>query len=136
MENDPAQYTTIDEYIAACPADVRASLAELRAAIRAAAPDAAEKISYRMPTFAQHGNLVHFAAHKAHIGLYPAPSAIEAFRDELAAYTCSKGAVQFPLGQPLPLALIRRMVEFRVAENLARAGAKPRKNPKTDRATP
>jgi len=102
----------------------------LRAAIRAAAPDAEEKISYQMPTFALHGNLVHFAAHPHHIGFYPAPSGIAAFAEELAPYKSSKGAVQFPLDQPLPLDLIRRIVEFRVEENRAAAQARrPRKLP-------
>ncbi len=127
MDNSQGKFTTIDEYIATHPAEIQRVLSELRATIRAAAPDATEKISYQMPTFAQHGNLVHFAAHKQHIGFYPAPSAIAAFRDELAAYKNSKGAVQFPLSRPLPLDLICRMVEFRVAENLKRAGAKSRR---------
>ncbi len=122
MEDQLGNVTTIDEYIATFPADIQRILDGLRAAIRAAAPDATEKMSYRMPTFAQHGNLVHFAVHQQHIGFYPAPSAIETFRDELAAYKSSKGAIQFPLGRPLPLDLIRRMVQFRVAENQRRAG--------------
>lgn len=124
MENDPDVPATIDAYIAALPEAIRPALAELRAAIRAAAPDAVEKISYRMPTFYLRGNLVHFAAFKGHIGFYPAPSGIEAFREELSAYKSSKGAVQFPIGQPLPLELIGRIVAFRVAENLRRAKAK------------
>ncbi len=126
MKNKPDPYTTVDAYIAAFPPNIQHTLAELRATIRAAAPDATEKISYQMPTFAQAGNLVHFAVHKQHIGFYPAPSGIEAFREELAPYKSSKGAVQFPLGQPLPLDLIRRIVQFRVAENLTRAASKAR----------
>ncbi len=124
---DRAEFTTIDEYIAMFPAETQRLLAELRATIRAAAPKAQEKISYRMPTFAQAGNLVHFAAHKEHIGFYPAPSGIEAFRDELAPYESSKGAVRFPIDRPLPLDLIRRIVEFRVAENLRQADQKAHK---------
>jgi uncharacterized protein YdhG (YjbR/CyaY superfamily) len=127
MENSQSKYNSIDEYIATFPAETRRILEELCATIRAAAPDAAEKISYQMPTFAQAGNLVHFAAHKGHIGFYPTPSGIEAFRDELAAYESSKGAVRFPLGQPLPLDLISRIVKFRVAENLKHAELKSRK---------
>lgn len=122
--SDRAEFTTIDEYIAMFPAETQSLLAELRATIRAAAPEAQEKISYRMPTFAQAGNLVHFAAHKEHIGFYPAPSAIEAFRAELAPFESSKGAVRFPIDRPLPLDLIRRIVEFRVAENLRQAEQK------------
>jgi uncharacterized protein YdhG (YjbR/CyaY superfamily) len=122
--SDRAEFTTIDEYIAMFPAETQSLLAELRATIRAAAPEAQEKISYQMPTFAQAGNLVHFAAHKEHIGFYPAPSAIEAFRAELAPFESSKGAVRFPIDRPLPLDLIRRIVEFRVAENLRQAEQK------------
>ena len=96
----------------------------MRATIKAAAPDADEKISYQMPTFAQRGNLVHFAAYKNHIGFYPTGSGIEAFHDELKGYKFSKGAVQFPLNQPIPFDLIRRIVEFRVSENLKRAEGK------------
>lgn len=124
---DRAEFTTIDEYIAMFPAETQSLLAELRATIRAAAPKAQEKISYRMPTFAQAGNLVHFAAHKEHIGFYPAPSAIEAFRDELAPFESSKGAVRFPIDRPLPLDLVRRIVEFRVDENLRQAEQKAQK---------
>jgi uncharacterized protein YdhG (YjbR/CyaY superfamily) len=120
-------FTSIDEYIAACPEPVRPILAELRAVIKATAPEAEEKISYQMPTFALKGNLVHFAAYKNHIGFYPAPSGIEAFKQQLSAYAGSKGAVQFPIDQPLPLDLIREIVKFRVAENLAKAELKARK---------
>ncbi len=114
----------MDEYIASFPEETQAKLRELRATIRAAAPEAEEKISYQMPTFFLKGNLVYFAAWKKHIGFYAIPSANEAFKDELAAYTVSKGAVQFPLDQPLPVDLITRMVRFRVEENLARAEAR------------
>jgi uncharacterized protein YdhG (YjbR/CyaY superfamily) len=95
--------------------------------IHAAAPEATEKISYQMPTFFLHGNLVHFAAFKHHIGFYPVPSGIEAFAAELAPYKRSKGAVQFPLDQPLPHDLITRIVDFRVAENRQKAEAKKKK---------
>ncbi len=127
MEQPKAGYGSIDEYIAAFPDDIQALLATVRATIRAAAPEAAEIISYGMPAFALHGNLVYFAAAKQHIGLYPTGSAIAAFQAEIAGYASSKGAVKFPLDQPLPLDLIRRMVEFRVAENRAKAAAKGRK---------
>lgn len=118
---------TIDEYIAGFPDDVQQSLQQIRRTIREAAPDAQEAISYQMPTFKLHGNLVHFAGYKKHVGFYPDPSGIEAFKDELAPYASSKGAVQFPLDQPLPYDLIGRIVTFRVSENLARAEAKRRK---------
>ena len=93
-------------------------LTQMRRTLRKAAPQAMEKISYGVPTFALDGNLVHFAAFKNHIGFYPTPSAITAFRRELSSYKCSKGAVQFPLDQPLPLTLVSRMVKFRVNEKL------------------
>ncbi len=108
---------TIDEYIAGCPPNVRGRLSEIRRLIRRLVPDAAEKISYRMPTFYLNGNLVHFAAHTGHIGFYPTPSGIERFKTELARYKSSKGAVQFPLDEPLPIALIGKIVEFRAQEN-------------------
>ncbi len=127
MDSQKAGFTSIDEYIAAFPAKIQTVLQELRATIKVAAPDATEKISYQMPTFALKGNLVHFAAHKNHIGFYPTPSGIEAFREQLAPYESSKGAVQFPIDQPLPLGLISEIVKFRVAENLRKAEIKSRK---------
>lgn len=126
MEAAPAEFHTIDEYIAAFPADIQAKLQAMRETIRAAAPEAEERISYRMPTFALHGNLVHFAAFTRHIGFYPAPRGIEAFQQELSRYKGAKGSVQFPLDEPLPLELISRIVAFRVAENGAKAAAKSR----------
>jgi len=128
MDEKKTGFATVDEYIASFPEETQVKLRELRATIRAAAPDAEEKISYQMPTFYLKGNLVYFAAWTKHIGFYAIPSANEAFQDELAAYTVSKGAVQFPLDQPLPVDLITRMVRFRVAENLARAETKTRKD--------
>jgi len=122
-------YQSIDEYIASCPADVQKRLQEMRAAIKSAAPQAAEKISYQMPTFFLNGNLVHFAAFKNHIGFYPTPSGISSFAKELAKYESAKGSVQFPLDKPLPLTLIKKIVKFRVGENLAKA-QKPAKGKK------
>ncbi|CAG0971661.1 hypothetical protein ANAEL_01215 [Anaerolineales bacterium] len=123
MENKKP-FTTINEYIAAFPAETRKLLEEMRAEIKKAAPDAEEKISYQMPTFFLKGNLVHFAAHQNHIGFYPTPSAIQAFESELSKYESSKGAVQFPMDKPLPLKLIAKIIKFRVAENLKKAEAK------------
>ena len=131
MNRDKAGFASIDDYITTFPTDVQKKLEELRAAIRAAAPTAEEKISYQMPTFALKGNLVHFAAWKTHIGFYPAPSGIAAFQNELAKYANSKGAVQFPLEQPLPLKLISKIVKFRVAENLKKAELKAAKRAKS-----
>lgn len=127
MDRMSGSYQTIDEYIAVFPADIQQKLRELRAAIAAEAPGASEKISYAMPTFYLHGNLVHFAAHKQHIGFYPAPTGIEKFAQELSAFKHSKGAVQFPLDQPLPLDLVRRIVRYRVEENMKKAAEKGRK---------
>lgn len=117
---------TIDDYIAGFPAGVQRTLQQLRGVIRKAAPDAVEALKYRIPTFVLNGNLVHFAAFKSHIGFYPTPSGIERFKDELSAYPVAKGSVQFPLDQPIPLALIRRIVAFRVKEARAKPAAKPR----------
>lgn len=116
MEGKAASPATIDEYIAQFPQDLQEILNRIRAIIREEAPQAREKISYQMPTFYLNGNLVHFAAHKRHIGFYPAPSGIEAFQDDLAAYKWAKGSVQFPLDQPIPYELIRRIVRYRVGE--------------------
>jgi uncharacterized protein YdhG (YjbR/CyaY superfamily) len=127
MDSKKPGFTSIDEYIATFPENIQKILEELRATIKAAAPDAQEKISYQMPTFALKGNLVHFAAFKNHIGFYPAPRGIEAFKDELSLYEGSKGAIRFPIDKPLPLELIGRIVQFRVAENLKKAGQKPGK---------
>ncbi len=112
-------YTSIDEYIATFPKDIQAILSNLRKAIKAAAPEAEEKISYQMPAFYLKGNLVYFAAFKHHIGFYPTASGIKAFEHEFAKYSYSKGAVQFPIDKPMPLALIKKIVKFRVNENTA-----------------
>jgi uncharacterized protein YdhG (YjbR/CyaY superfamily) len=114
--------STIDEYIAEFPAGTRKVLEEVRAIIRAAAPGATETISYAMPTFDMNGHhLVHFAGYEKHIGFYPVPSGMEAFEEELKPYKRGKGSVQFPLGQPMPADLIRRIVEFRVKESTGKA---------------
>jgi len=108
----------ITDYIQTFPAGIQKILIELRSLIQKAAPEASEKISYQMPTFFLNGNLVHFAAYQNHIGFYPAPSAITRFAEELKGYKTSKGAIRFSIGQPLPTDLIRRIVAFRVKENL------------------
>ena len=115
-----AQFTSIDDYITAFPEAVQQVLRDMRRTSREAAPAAQEAISYQMPTFKLNGNLVHFAAHKQHLGFYPAPSGIEAFREALAPYAVSKGAIRFPLDEPLPHALIKAIVAFRVQEQLAK----------------
>lgn len=116
------RYDTIDEYIAAFPADVQTILKKIRKIIQKAAPNATEAIAYQMPTFKLNGNLVHFAAYRHHIGFYPTPSAIEAFKEEFSPYKGSKGAVQFPLDKPIPFELIKRVVIFRVKESSMKKG--------------
>ncbi|MGD0876659.1 MAG: DUF1801 domain-containing protein [Anaerolineales bacterium] len=120
MENKAGPYS-IDEYIALYPEETQKILKQIRGTIKAAAPDAEEKISYQMPAFAQKGILVYFAGWKDHIGLYPIPSGIQAFKQELSEYETSKGSIKFPLDKPIPLDLISRIVKFRLAENLKKA---------------
>ena len=125
-----AQRTTpnnIDEYIAGFSSDIQEKLKAIRTTIRKAAPRAEEKISYQIPTFALYGNLVHFAAFTRHIGFYPTAAGIKAFTKELAAYETGKGSVQLPLDKPIPLALLTRIVKFRVQQNLRKAEAKRKK---------
>jgi len=127
VRTNQAAPKNIDEYIAGFPDDVQEILEKIRMTIREAAPDAEEKISYQMPTFTMKGNLVHFAAYRKHIGLYPAPRGIEKFKKELSAYEGAKGSVRFPLDKPIPFGLISRIVKFRVKDNLERAEAKGKK---------
>lgn len=108
---------SIDDYIAGFPPATQVALEAMRALIREGAPEATETISYAMPTFDLNGgHLVHFAGFARHIGFYPVPTGIEAFKAELAAFKTGKGSVQFPLDQPLPVDLIRRIITFRVRE--------------------
>ena len=119
-----SNFSNIDQYISQFPDEVQKNLQEIRQVIKSAAPEATEKISYQMPTFYLLGNLVHFAAFKNHIGFYPVPSGIEKFKEELSQYKGGKGSVQFPLDKPIPYDLIKRIVLFRVEENLAKANKK------------
>jgi uncharacterized protein YdhG (YjbR/CyaY superfamily) len=116
--------TNTDDYIATFPPNVQKVLQQVRATIRKAAPGAKESFKYAIPTFEQHGNLVHFAAFKNHIGFYALPTGNEAFKEDLADYKQGKGSIQFPLDKPIPLDLITRMVKFRVKENEAEIKAK------------
>lgn len=118
MRSEKIQPKNVDEYISAHPEEIQKKLQELRTAIRKEAPAATEIISYRMPAYFLNGILVYFAACKNHIGFYPTASGIKNFEKELSKYQGSKGAVKFPLAQPLPLGLIRKIVKFRVKENL------------------
>lgn len=114
-------YQDIDGYIACFPAEVQEVLQKMRKEIRKAAPKATEDIRYGVPTFRYRGNLVHFAAHDTHIGFYPTPSGIEAFKTELSDFEIGKGAIKFPIDGPIPYDLVRRVVEFRVKENYSGA---------------
>jgi uncharacterized protein YdhG (YjbR/CyaY superfamily) len=117
MKSEQTPATTIDEYIAGFPPEVREILARIRATIKAEAPEAVETISYQIPTFSLDGRpLVYFAAFKKHVGFYPVPTGIEAFKDELAPYKQGKGSVQFPLDKPVPYDLIARITRFRARE--------------------
>jgi uncharacterized protein YdhG (YjbR/CyaY superfamily) len=127
MESKKVGFVSIDEYIATFPQKIQQILEEIRVTIKVAAPEAKEKISYQMPTFDLKGNLVHFAAFKNHIGFYPTPSGIQKFKKELSVYEGAKGSVQFPLDKPIPYDLIRKIVKFRVEENMANARAKANK---------
>jgi len=132
MKNPPP--TNIDEYIATFPDDVQKILRKIRLTIRKAAPDAEEKISYQIPTFTLHGNLIYFAAFKKHVSVYPAPRGNAAFRDELSSYEGGKGTVRFPLDKPVPYDLITRITQFRVADNMERAASRPSRTKKKERA--
>ena len=125
MKNARTQPETIDDYIARFPRDVQRVLQEVRRAISTAAPGADEAIKYGVPTFVLNGNLVHFAGFKQHVGFYPTPSGIAKFRQELSSYRSAKGSVQFPLEEPMPLDLIRRIVRFRVGEARAKVKVPP-----------
>jgi uncharacterized protein YdhG (YjbR/CyaY superfamily) len=119
MEKENLEYSTIDEYINLFSPEIQEILKTLRNVIKEAAPDSAEKISYQMPTFTLKGkNLIHFAAYKNHIGIYPTPNGIDSFKTELSVYKGGKGSVQFPIDKPLPYDLIIRIVKFRVGETL------------------
>lgn len=135
MKTNSKQPTTIDEYIADFPRDVQPLLEKVRAAIRKAAPDATEAISYQIPTFKLQGNLIHFAGYNHHIGLYPGSRPIEAFKAELTKYKTSKGTVQLPLDKPIPVGLIGKLTKFCVKRNVEKAASRksakvPRKGAK------
>jgi uncharacterized protein YdhG (YjbR/CyaY superfamily) len=115
------QFKTIDEYIKTFPQDIQDILEKMRQTIHQAAPEAQETINYQIPTFKLNGNLVHFASFQNHIGFYPAPSGIEAYKKELSIYKSEKGSIQFPLNKPIPYDLVKKIVEFRVKENKLKA---------------
>ncbi len=116
--------TNVDEYIAGYPPEVQVILRKIRKTVREVAPGAQEAINYKMPAYWLKGNLIHFAAYKKHIGMYPAPTAVAEFKKELSIYKGAKSTMRFPLDEPIPFDLIRRIVKFRVKENLKKAAAK------------
>lgn len=119
-----AKPENIDAYIASFPPATQKILQQVRETIQKAAPEAKEKISYAMPAFELHGNLVYFAAYDKHIGFYALPSGNAAFQKELSAYKMGKGSIQFPIDEPMPIDLIAKIVQFRVQENLEKARLK------------
>jgi len=118
MEKSKKEHSSVDEYIRSFPEHAQKKLKELRKVVNEQAPEAQERISYGMPAFFLKGNLVYFAAFSKHIGFYPGANGIDAFKNELSKYKIGKGSVQFPMGEPLPIGLIKRIVRFRVEENL------------------
>lgn len=129
------KFSTIDEYHAAFDKPVKTLLDKMRNTIRKSAPDAEEIIRYNIPTFKRNKNLVHYAAFKEHIGFYPGPNAIDMFSKELEKYNTSKGTVQFPMTEPLPEALIKSIVEFRVEKDLELADLKSKLKSKSKKNT-
>jgi uncharacterized protein YdhG (YjbR/CyaY superfamily) len=125
MDSPKKSFSTVDDYIASFPDDTQQILQQLRQTIRDAVPSAEESISYDMPTYKLHGRLVYFAAWKKHIALYAAGSAANAYADELGPYLQDKGTLQFPLNQPIPYDLVRRIVQYRAQENLEAQQNKP-----------
>ena len=113
-------FATIDEFISSYPEHVQAILQELREFIHQEVLEAKEKISYGIPTFTFHGNLVHFSAYEKHIGFYPGAAPIAEFKKELKAYETAKGTVRFPIDKPLPYPLIRKMVQSAIKRNLSK----------------
>ena len=116
--------SNVDSYIAGFPKEIQTRLQQLREIIRRTAPGAEELISYQMPAYKQNGILVYFGAHQNHIGFYPTGSGVEAFQKELTKYTCSKGAIQFPHDQPIPVKLVEKIVRFRIKRNLEKMNNK------------
>lgn len=127
MTPDKSKPKNIDEYIAAFPKATQELLELMRKTIGEAAPEAEETISYQIPTFKLKGNLVHFAGYERHIGFYPGSGSTIAYREELSGYKSGKGSVQFPIGKPMPLELVTKLVKFRIKENLDKAAQRASK---------
>jgi uncharacterized protein YdhG (YjbR/CyaY superfamily) len=128
MESTRTKFKTVDEYFSVFPTTTKSVLMRMREAIRQAAPQAEELISYNMPAFKFRGSvLVYYAAYEKHIGLYPTASPMRVFHKELADYKTSKGAIQFPIGKPIPVTLVKKIVKFRMNENLEKQRVKAKK---------
>ena len=125
MKSIPAR--NVDEYIAAFPENVQKKLEQLRATIKKAAPGAEETIKYAMPTYVYHGNMVSFGAWKTHIGFYPVPRGVDAFKKALSVYDGAKSTAKFPLDNPLPVGLIGKIVKFQAKRNLEKAKTRSKK---------
>jgi len=121
MKADSIKFKTIRQYIESFPETTQKILRKLHKAIKETAPDAEEAISYNMPAFSLNGVLVYYAAHRSHIGFYPTGAGIAAFKDEISNYKHSKGAIQFPIDEPLPLDLVKKIVKFRIKMNLEKS---------------
>ena len=124
MKTEVIKFETVDEYIATFSAEVQVKLEKLRTAIKQAAPEAKEIISYNMSAYKQNGMLVYFAAYKGHIGFYPTGSGIETFKNEITRFKTSKGAIQFPIDTALPITLVKKMVKFKISDDLNRVDLK------------
>lgn len=120
-------FSSVDEFIASFPDATQKLLSQMRGIIKDAAPDAEESISYMMPAYKLHGALVYFSGYKNHIGFYPGASGVANFSEDIASYKTAKGSIQFPLNEPLPDALISKIVRFRVAENIGKVAARKKK---------
>ena len=127
MQTTKTFFKDIDEYISGFPKETQILLEQMRTTIQKAASKATEAISYQIPTFKLNGNLVHFAGYKSHIGFYPGAGAIKIFEKEIAGYKSAKGSVQFPIEKSLPLALVKKIVQFRVKQSQEKAAAKKSK---------
>ncbi len=128
MKTKKAGFTSIDEYIGTLPEHTQKLMEEIRAAIKSVAPKAEEKISYQMAAFKLDGHYIaHFAAWKKHIGMYPIPAGDAGFQKEILPYKGDKSSLQFPLDKPMPLKLIKKMIKFRIAENLKNEQEKSKK---------
>ncbi len=117
----PATAKNVDEYLAAVPKEARTVLEKLRRTIKAAAPMAAEVISYQMPMYKHHGMVIGFAAFKDHCSIFPGSAVMDAHKEELKRYSTSKGTIRFPVNKPLPATLVKKLVRARIKENEARA---------------